>query len=263
MTAHPPTSPLPPQAIALAVGSAAGGVGKSLVAVQIALRLAQEAPTLLIDLTPVFGTDWLYLRQQRPAAGLDLLIDPDGGSHVPIEQVLVDAGPAQGLRLLDTANTWIQPGEPAEKRLDDLLTRLASSCTYLVLDCPTGTDWLTRFACQRAAGVFILTSPEKPALEATGRLLRDAFVPPDKTLVVVNRVSPAGMAKKDEDYLSPLAEWLALPTGRLFRLPEDPHALIEFWQTWERSPGQLLAGRLGNAIWDLVEEHVPRRKEMP
>lgn len=145
----------------IAVASGKGGVGKSTVAVNLALALAAEgAATGLLD-ADVYGPSQPRMLgiAQRPSS-------PDGRKLEPLR--------AYGLQamsigfLVDPRQPVVWRGPMATQALTQLLGQTEwQGLDYLVLDLPPGTGDIQLSLAQRApiSGAVVVTTPQAVALE--------------------------------------------------------------------------------------------------
>jgi ATP-binding protein involved in chromosome partitioning len=153
--------PLPGVSNIVAVASGKGGVGKSTVAVNLALAWSQAGARVGILDADIYGPSqplMLGLVGQRPTA-------PDGKHLVPIE--------AHGIKamsigfLVDAAQALVWRGPMVTQALTQLLSDTAwGELDYLVVDMPPGTGDIQLTLSQRVpvAGAVIVTTPQDIAL---------------------------------------------------------------------------------------------------
>jgi len=152
---------LPEVANVIAVASGKGGVGKSTVAVNLALALAaQGARTGLLD-ADIYGPSMprmMGLQGVRPTTADGKTLDPPRGHGLPVMSIgfLVDA---------DQPMAWRGP------MVTQALTQMLSDTRwgpldYLVVDMPPGTGDIQLTLCQRVpvSGAIIVTTPQEIAL---------------------------------------------------------------------------------------------------
>jgi ATP-binding protein involved in chromosome partitioning len=145
----------------VAVASGKGGVGKSTVAVNLALAWAQAGAQVGILDADIYGPSqplMLGLTGQRPAS-------PDGKHIEPLD--------AHGLKamsigfLVDPAQAVVWRGPMVTQALTQLLTDTAwGTLDYLVVDMPPGTGDIQLTLAQRVpvSGAIIVTTPQDIAL---------------------------------------------------------------------------------------------------
>jgi ATP-binding protein involved in chromosome partitioning len=153
--------PLPGVSNVVAVASGKGGVGKSTVAVNLALAWAAAGARVGILDADIYGPSqpmMLGLEGQRPTA-------PDGKHLKPLE--------AHGLKamsigfLVDAAQALVWRGPMVTQALTQLLGDTAwGELDYLVVDMPPGTGDIQLTLSQRVpvAGAIIVTTPQDIAL---------------------------------------------------------------------------------------------------
>ncbi len=153
--------PLPGVSNVVAVASGKGGVGKSTVAVNLALAWARAGARVGILDADIYGPSqplMLGLEGQRPTA-------PDGKHLVPLE--------AHGIKamsigfLIDATQALVWRGPMVTQALTQLLSDTAwGELDYLVVDMPPGTGDIQLTLSQRVpvAGAIIVTTPQDIAL---------------------------------------------------------------------------------------------------
>ena len=153
--------PLPEVANVIAVASGKGGVGKSTVAVNLALALsAQGARVGLLD-ADVYGPSlprMMGLQGARPTTSDGKTLEPPRGHGLPVMSIgfLVDA---------DQPMAW--RGPMATQALTQMLADTRwGPLDYLVVDMPPGTGDIQLTLSQRVpvSGAVIVTTPQEIAL---------------------------------------------------------------------------------------------------
>lgn len=193
----PPESEKPTAARAparvLCVGGGRGGVGKSLLAVNLAVYLAQIGRTVVIaDVDPV-GADL------RTSLGLDPSEPPPDEDAEPLKT------PVPGLSLLPasfdpSASTVLRSGKKGH-----LLARLRTlAADYVVLDVGPGTAPATLDTFLAADVGVLVTVPEPPSVEACYRFFRAMFLRRLRRAVVKERFQVRLVERATRD-LPPLA----------------------------------------------------------
>lgn len=149
----------------IAVASGKGGVGKSTVAVNLALGLAQEGAKVGILDADIYGPSipiMLGLRDERPK-----MIDLNGdgkGKIVPIEKYGVKAM-SIGL-LVDEKQAVVWRGPIASSALKQFITDVHwGDLDYLVIDLPPGTGdiHLTLVQAVPVTGAVVVSTPQAVA----------------------------------------------------------------------------------------------------
>jgi len=195
---------LRPRARVLAVASGKGGVGKTNLAVNLAIALAGAGRrVLLVDADLGLANVDLLLGQSRPA-GSDLAHVLAG--RVPLERI-VQEGPA--------AIHWI-PGAshiPEVTAVDDRrrealldgLTALERVHDFLLLDTPAGIGGGVLHLARQADEVLLVTTPEPPAMMDAYALLKavraSATEPIGPVRLIVNMVTHRHDARRVHERL--------------------------------------------------------------
>ncbi|MDX1600365.1 MAG: cellulose synthase operon protein YhjQ/BcsQ [Anaerolineales bacterium] len=170
----------------IAVYGAKGGVGTSLVAVNLGRHLVDKAPVLLVDLVPTVGCCDLLLDvgAERPWSELLPVADELSERHLELSVVQHRSG----LSLLAAPGNW----EGDTDRARTLLEELAARWAWLVLDAGSGCAPLMDPALAVADLVVMVTTPDPPALRATKRLKEGAVAETMRSPwgLVLNQLSP-------------------------------------------------------------------------
>lgn len=179
--------PLP--ARVLAIASAKGGTGKTVVAAGLALALSRlDQPVLLVELDAQHVLSALLMPKAPPAVGL---------ANEPVAACLpIDAG----FRLLPFGSLEEEALCRFEQRLltepQWLARRLAAldlpADTLVILDCPTGSTPLGRQALALASQVMGVTTADAAGYASLARLERQwqACAPAARHAHLLNRVDP-------------------------------------------------------------------------
>ncbi len=182
----------PRRADVIVVNGAAGGVGTSLVACNLALALATEtkAPTLLLDLD-VAGAPLSNFLDVSPGLGLPAAL-------AEVEYLDEQALPGyvakhhSGLRLMGTpAKSFVSPGDLDADRFAKLLSFLSANFRYIVVDASHALDSPAAIAFGMAKRVVLVVQQSVLQLKQASRMLNaicnEIGVPSDRIVVVVNR----------------------------------------------------------------------------
>ena len=152
-------SPLPSVKNIIAVGSGKGGVGKSTVAVNLALALAADGAKVGVLDADIYGPSVPLM--------LGLTGRPDSPDGKTIEPMRAHGVEAMSIGLLvdqDTPMIW--RGPMATSALTQLLTETRwSDLDYLILDLPPGTGDIQLTMAQKipVAGAVVVTTPQDVA----------------------------------------------------------------------------------------------------
>jgi len=252
-----PAPSLPAGPPTIVIGSGKGGVGKSVVSVLCAERLARD------------GRKVLLVDGSQNQGNLHVLLGLARGNR--LEHLLSDAVPAQELVVPVHEQLWLLPADSGAEslyamaavdraRLHHRLSALYDDFDAVVVDAGPGIESVVRVATMRATRCVILTVPEPAALTdayATIKIvnLQVADLPID---VLVNRVSEPPEGTQTFERLATAAErFLQRGLRYLGALREDDeirHAV--------RVPGQLARGLAPGPNYDALTT-VLERLEVP
>ncbi len=153
-------SPLPNVKNVIAVASGKGGVGKSTVAVNLALALRAEGASVGILDADIYGPS-----QPRMLGTSEKPTSPDGKSMDPIDALGLQAM-SIGF-LIDEDQPMVWRGPMATQALMQLLNETRwRALDYLVIDLPPGTGDIQLTLSQRipVSGAVVVTTPQDIAL---------------------------------------------------------------------------------------------------
>jgi flagellar biosynthesis protein FlhG len=205
---------------AIAISGGKGGVGKSTVALNLALAYAEAgARTLVLD-TDLGMADLNLLLGVAPSRSL---LDALGGT--PIEDILVQAHGIELLPALNGSYLLSTIGPVAQTRLLDMVATLADRFDTLVVDVAAGIGQVqTRFA-GSTADAIVVVNPEPLSMAdayaclkvlATEQGVKHAYVVP-------NRVHSRAQADEVSARLTALVDrFLDLELTTLPPIPADP-----------------------------------------
>jgi pilus assembly protein CpaE len=198
-----------------------GGIGKTTIAVNLALSLARETErsVALVDLDLPYGDIAMLLGLRPTDSVVSAVSDPTILADPELLQAQLCEGPG-GIRVLAAPINGC--GDIVEgSQIAPLLTRLSGLYDFVVVDTAPGFVELTAAALDVASHTVLLTTPEPTTLRRTELALRqlDEWKYSGSRLkVLVNRASlGTGLAPSEiEGILSePVAWWL----------PDEPKAL--------------------------------------
>jgi pilus assembly protein CpaE len=193
--------PSAPSGTVLTVFGVKGGIGKTTVATNLAIALAQETArsVALVDLDLPFG-DLAVVLDLKPERSVITALDPSVLNDPDRLQAQLIAGPG-GVQVLPA------PLDPDGKlsvegeRVGQLLNRLASLYDFVVADTPPGINEITAAALDAGALGLLVTTPEVVSLRRTQaclRLLQGLEYSSDKVKLVLNRATWKTGVKDDE-----------------------------------------------------------------
>lgn len=213
----PPPARTPPW---IAVSGGKGGVGKTLVAVNLALGLQKLGHrTLLVDVDPGLANVDVHLRLAAP---FDLEHLGDGACE-PWEAV-VDGPGRLRVVLGRSGSTRLAGGDAAFlRRALDGVALAARASDVVVCDTGAGIGPAVLEVCRRARLTLAVTTPDPAALTDTyalAKVLRQHDLPLPH--LVVNQVRSAAQAQNLADRLGSAVErFLAMPLPHLGSLRTD------------------------------------------
>ncbi len=231
----------------VAVFGAKGGVGTSLLAANLGLRLAQEAPILLVDLVPGVGSCDLLLDLEAERSWRELL--PVAGELRDKYLELTTETHSSGLSFLAAPGVpTFQKQKDSLKNLAQLIQALSERWTWLVLDAGSGELPWGVMPMKAADHSILVATPDPPALRAAGRWvnrLRGALGE-DGLGLVLSQIGPGHPANPHS-----VADALGLPL--LAVLPLDRKSAgeqVHFGRPAVMEP----RSRLGAGVRTLVQE---------
>ena len=173
--------------------AAKGGTGATTLATHLAAYLAQRAPqkTLLIDLHPDLGDASVFLALPKHQYHFyDLAENMHRLDAELLQGFLVHH--RSGLDVLPAPDGVDAPRHVAVEALQRVLEFLRQMYSFVVVDCHPALDEQTMVVVDQADQVYLVATPELPALRSVARHLEYLArfdYPPDKLRVVINRYS--------------------------------------------------------------------------
>lgn len=184
---HDPTAPT---GSVISLFSVKGGVGKTTLATNLAVALAQEssASVALVDLDVPFGDVALMLDIHPEHDILDAVADSTFDDLERLQNLLVRT--PHGVHVLAAPLAPDDASGVDSSRIGRLLTRLAALYQFVLVDTPVGLNELTAASLDAAELAMLITTPEIAALRRTHaclRLLHGLEFSTSKLHLVLNR----------------------------------------------------------------------------
>ncbi len=201
----------------ICVAGGKGGVGKSVVAANMALAFLLElrAPTLLIDADARSCGDQSVILGLRPNKTLGELCGYTGAINQQTLGTIVSAHPS-GLHYLGAVRgpdeTLMADPELSRKQLENL----SRFYKYIVVDLGCELGPLQMSFLEESNSILIVTAPEVLVVNQTLRLINElqmATIPNDFFHLVINKANPTGLSPQS------ISQTLKLPPMAIF--PQD------------------------------------------
>lgn len=224
--------------------SARGGVGKSLLACNLAASLALKTrlPVAAVDLDLEFGVLHSFLGVRAAATWLDVCRVEEALTPEHLQRALTRGG-VPGLGLLAAPPSPHQAAEvdgegraePARNYVAEALEALRREHDYVVVDTGRGLRESVLTALDLSDRILVVSVPEIPALQNTARLLEILVgrlgYPRERVDLVLNMTGMAEGPGREE-----IERSLGYPV--VHELPWDPASA-----SWAANAGQLLVTR--------------------
>jgi len=215
-----PVAELPAQRRAIAVSGGKGGVGKSTVALNLAIAYAQAGSRTLVVDTDLGMADLNLLLGVAPEKSL---LDALGGT--PVEEVLMSAHGIQLLPALNGSYLLSTIGPSAQQRVLELVGSLAERFETLIVDVAAGIGQSQTTFAGATTDTIVVVNPEPLSMAdayaclkvlSTEQGVKHAFIVP-------NRVTSRAQADELTARLGALvARFLDLEITPLPMIPADP-----------------------------------------
>ncbi|MGN6105092.1 MAG: MinD/ParA family ATP-binding protein, partial [Kofleriaceae bacterium] len=205
---------------AIAVSGGKGGVGKSTIALNLALAYAQAgARTLMVD-TDLGMADLNLLLGVAPEKSI---LDALGGT--PLEQILVSAHGIQLLPALNGSYLLSTIGPAAQRHVLDLVRSLSSSFDMCLIDVAAGIGQVQTAFAGATGDAVVVVNPEPLSMADAYACLKVLAVEQGVThaFVVPNRVTSRSQSDEILQRLTALVHrFLDLEITAMAPIPADP-----------------------------------------
>ena len=212
------TTPVPRRAIAVSGGK--GGVGKSTIALNLAIAYSQlGARTLMVDTDLGMADLNLLLGVAPDKSILDAL------SGAPIDEVLISAHGIQLLPALNGSYLLSTIGPTAQRRLIEIVSGLAERFDTLVVDIAAGIGQAQTTFAGATADAIVVVNPEPLSMADAYACLKTLAIQQNvrHAYVLPNRVTSRAQANELTARLGALvARFLDLEITALPPIPSDP-----------------------------------------
>jgi pilus assembly protein CpaE len=222
--AAPPTAQRPPvqepphvEGRVISVFCTKGGVGKSVIAVNLAVALARMSsrPVVLVDADMQFGDVALMLQLHPRHTIAEAVAAGDRLDGALVESIMLTHEPS-GLRVLAAPT---EPGPADHIKKDDLarvLAVLREQCSYVVVDTSANFGEITLAAVKGADEILLVAGLDVMSLKSAKvglETMRVLGVPYSKISFVLNRANTnVGLASGDAEKALMLKVDVALPS---------------------------------------------------
>jgi pilus assembly protein CpaE len=249
----PPVARSTRPAEVILVFSGKGGVGKTLIATNLAVGLAEHTGgrVALIDLDLQFGDVGVMLNLDHSRSITELV---DGSSGIDDESLggVLANGPAGVKVLLAPISPELADLVTAE-HVRSLIAELRKAFDYVVVD---SSSHLTEFnlevieLAQRVLVITALTIPAIKDAKLTLKVLESLSVEPEKTMLVVNRVD--GYADFNQESIEQ-----SLRTPVAVQIPHDPRVIGDAITNGRPFVTANREAEVSRAVRELVTKIVP------
>lgn len=203
----------------VAVTGAKGGVGKTSLAVNLAVALARarRGPTCMVDLYTQYGDVGTMLNVHARTTLVDLARREDEIDHDLILAAMV--GHPSGLRVLLGARDLQALDALGVERLEQVFAALRMHHRFIVVDVPPVLHAGTLHVLENAhLALLVCNLQDLTTVTDTHRLvesIRNSFVPEERLRLVLNRVSPRNQLAVDLVEKSVgIKTWFQVPEGQ-------------------------------------------------
>jgi len=223
--ALPPEPPPPPRVIhgeLIVLFGGKGGIGKSVLATNVACSLASEtgARVGLVDLDLQFGDLAVLLNLPQVQSIADLIENPDQIDSDFLLDVMIE-GPS-GVWLLPTAPNPELADLVTPEHVQVILSRMRSTFDFIVIDTSSHLGDVTLTALDMASRILLISAQSIPSVKNAKlalRLFETLQIPPQTVTLVLNRCEAHTEFNKEA-----IESNLKFPVSA--QIPHDPRTVV-------------------------------------
>lgn len=208
----------------ISVFSPKGGVGKTMVAVNLAVSLQrEETPVVLVDGNMEFGDVMVFVNQQAKNSIVDLAPRAEELDPEVIEEVTILHSPS-GIKILAGPTRPEHAENVNGEQFSKVLQYLCNFYSYVLVDCSSSLTDVTLAAIDISDLIILVTTQEIPAIKDSRMfldLLKPLNISRDRLLFVMNKhdkrigIKPEKISenfKQEIKVIIPFEEKVVLPS---------------------------------------------------
>ncbi len=176
-------------ALVIPVLSLRGGMGRTTVAVNLALLLQQVGATTLIDLSPNSGHCALYAGM-KPSNTWETLLKRENFTEEDNMLRACLSKHGSGMQLLAAPELPVLGKGFSQEQVAGLLQALSAGQRFLVVDMPPMLDHAAQAALEAAYRIVLISGDDPPGIQTTLRTLQILAAQQQKMLLALNKVAP-------------------------------------------------------------------------